>query len=183
MPSAAYFKMYPKTGVQGLEEVVINLNRQIGLLRVKSERGLIMALLFVRRDMEKTEYTTPVDLGNLRSSWFITAAKGIEPPDNFNKSFVDVPNAKKPIKAARMAADHAAVTSAMSAEASAESKPWRRIVIAGYSAFYAVFVHENLTAHFKRKEPAPAGPKWFEDALNRNTYKIVGIVANHSRIK
>lgn len=49
----------------------------------------------------------------------------------------------------------------------------------GFTAFYAVFVHENLEAHFQRPE---AGAKFMEAALKRNTNNILRIVAENARI-
>ena len=46
----------------------------------------------------------------------------------------------------------------------------------GFSANYAAYVHENLTAtNWKR---AGSGPKFFEAAIKRNTFKILLIIRN-----
>lgn len=50
----------------------------------------------------------------------------------------------------------------------------------GFSANYAVFVHENMEANFKRPG---SGPKFFEKALQRNHSKILAILKNNTQIK
>lgn len=49
----------------------------------------------------------------------------------------------------------------------------KRAVVFGFSANYAVFVHENVGANFKRPG---AGAKFFEASLKRNVYKSVLII-------
>ena len=57
-----------------------------------------------------------------------------------------------------------------------ENKP---IVIMGFSANYAAFVHEMVGANFT--EPG-SGAKWFEAALKRNHNKLLDIVKEHVRV-
>jgi hypothetical protein len=179
MPSAAYYGMFPVTGVMGLEECTINLNRQLEKIRNGSQRGLIEASAYIRNDTEKTPYITPLDYGNLRSSWFVATPTGGRPPDKWNTGFKDAPKSVKKVKAARMLADHSAGKSEMDAKVKAATKRNFKVVIIGYTAYYAVYVHENYGAAFKR---AQSGPGWFGDALKRNTSMIVYIVGKHSMI-
>ena len=50
----------------------------------------------------------------------------------------------------------------------------------GFSANYAVFVHENMEATFSRPG---AGPKFLEAALSRNKEEILTIIGNNTRTK
>ena len=105
--------------------------------------GLIMASILIQNDMEKTPPLTPVDIGNLRSSWFTTRLW-------FH---------------------------------------WRPSLIIGYTADYAVFVHEmvdytaeNGSVHKINWSRVGSGPKWFECALNRNHDEILKIIADNVKI-
>ena len=179
MPSAAYYGMFPVTGVVGLEECTINLNKQIAKIRNGSERGLVMASGYIRNDTEKNPYITPLDYGNLRSSWFTATHLGARPADGWNKSFVDAANSVKKVKAARMSADHAAGKAEKVSEVKALTKRNFKVIIIGYTAFYAVYVHENYGAVFKRPD---SGPGWFGDSLKRSTGAIVTIIATQAKI-
>lgn len=49
----------------------------------------------------------------------------------------------------------------------------RPTILLGFTAGYAVWVHENIGAHFQRPG---AGAKFFEAALLRNQHKILEII-------
>jgi hypothetical protein len=53
-------------------------------------------------------------------------------------------------------------------------------IIVGFSANYAVFVHENVGAHFNRPG---SGAKFFEASLKRNKNNILKIIQRKARIK
>jgi hypothetical protein len=53
-------------------------------------------------------------------------------------------------------------------------------VVAGYSANYALWVHEMLGAHFQRKG---AGAKWFEIAIKTKQAEILKIIQSNAKIK
>jgi len=52
-------------------------------------------------------------------------------------------------------------------------------VICGFSANYAVFVHEMIGAAFQRPG---AGPKFFQSALRRNQDKILQIIWENAKV-
>ena len=58
-----------------LQNVMRNLNRELANLKVRSARGLVLAAAQVRGDTEASPPLTPVDLGNLRASWFVTVTR------------------------------------------------------------------------------------------------------------
>jgi hypothetical protein len=60
------------TYIKGVDEVLSNLNKQINAMQKGSIIGLIYGAVIVRRDMDFTSPTIPVDYGNLRGSWFST---------------------------------------------------------------------------------------------------------------
>lgn len=53
-------------------------------------------------------------------------------------------------------------------------------VLMGFTANYAVYVHENMEASFKRPG---SGAKFLEAALLRNKQKIVEIIRNSAAVK
>ena len=50
----------------------------------------------------------------------------------------------------------------------------------GFTASYAVWVHEMVGAHFKRPG---SGAKFFEAALKRNKRVILNIIRKHARVR
>lgn len=59
-----------KPGLTGIETVMGNLNKEVVKIQGKTMQGLLVAAAHVRRDMEPL---IPVDLGNLRASFFVTS--------------------------------------------------------------------------------------------------------------
>jgi hypothetical protein len=53
-------------------------------------------------------------------------------------------------------------------------------VTMGFSAAYAIFVHEMIGAKFQRPE---AGPKFFQAALRRNKDRILEVIQEEAQIK
>jgi hypothetical protein len=173
----SYATLYPNTHVEGFEEVINNLNAAIAKIEGGSEKGLKLAAAMIREDTEKTSPITPMDLGNLASSWFIVTWKGKMANDKLNVGFKDKGKTKI---AGRMSANHVSTIEEARAEATAQEEMGNIVCIMGYSAFYAVFVHENLEAEFKRPG---SGPKWFEYAVDRNKGKILQIIKDNVEIK
>lgn len=149
----------------GIEKVGKNLNKEVDKIEKSSIRGLISAAIRIKRDMEKTSPKTPIDLGNLRSSNFITSIKGVHSEGKFIGP-----------KAGELTSRHSEVIGVASSLVQQSIKP---MVIIGYSANYAVHVHENMEAlHWSRPG---SGPKWFELAIARNKEGIIAEI--HKSIK
>ncbi len=60
----------PNTGIKGFDKVLSNLNKEIKRIEGASMKGLVLAAIAIRRDMDRTPPLIPVDTGNLRASWF-----------------------------------------------------------------------------------------------------------------
>jgi hypothetical protein len=169
-----------------LQNVMRNLNRELTNIKVRSARGLVLAAATIRRDTETTPPLTPVDLGNLRASWFVTVTKvkSVDLPQVTNEAGKMVKEGSfRGYQNARMAEDHRSTIA--EAQAFVNSIKRNKIVLMmGYSAHYALYVHEgprgNLGANFKRPG---AGVKWFEAAFNRNAKKILRVIAANARVK
>jgi len=154
------------------------LNLELKKIKVDSLTGLMEASIHVRRETEDVSPVTPVDRGNLRQSYFAVASNGKKVRDPVGSGrFKD--NPKSGVKASEMKADYIALISEAAGVAKATGEP---TLIMGYSANYAMPVHEMVGKEFHRKDKV-AGPKWLETAVKRNADKIVRIVADNARIK
>ena len=68
--------------IQGFDKVIRNLNSEIAKIEGRSTKGLIEAGIFVRRETETTPPLTPLDTGNLRSSWATSTFRTPEGPSH-----------------------------------------------------------------------------------------------------
>jgi hypothetical protein len=154
-----------------LSKISANINKNLKTIKNDSLKGMIEFFIDVRRLMDKVPPLVPVGTtGNLRSSWFVVSAIGdVSREEN---------NATKNKKAGRLsvndkiAQDNFVETQKNRAIASSNtSKP---LVIAGFSANYAAYVHEMIDANFQRPG---AGAKFFESALNTKAREIEDTIA------
>lgn len=124
--------------VEGLDEVLKNLNREVAGIEDRGMDGLMAAGLYVQGEAQKL---APVDTGNLRASAYTRKAG--------------------------------------------------EAVEIGFTAAYAIFVHENLQQKLKG-EPRRSGtkkgtywesgePKFLEKPL-RETDKILGIIQSYAKV-
>jgi hypothetical protein len=143
--TAGWTRRYKKEGLQsttaayrrlqGMDRVMRNLNMELDKMRRGSAQGLLDAVEFIHADTEKTPPLTPVDTGNLRSSWTVRFFRR-------NK---------------------------------------KSVVIFGYSANYALYVHEMIGAvNWTRSN---SGNKWFEYAIKRNHNRLIHIIAGRAKIR
>lgn len=170
-----------------LGKVLANLQKEIAQIEGASTKGLVMAAYKIRIETEETAPLTPVDLGNLRASFFVISdADGIQAdPVGKSGTFVNwksgssspTPFSKKQYKASELSARHGAVVSAVTNEAKAQKFP---TVYLGYSAPYAWWVHEMAEAVNWTREGSDW--KWFEKAINRNRKVIVQIVRDYAQV-
>ena len=162
--------------VKGKETVMSNLNKQLEEIKAKSEKGLVLALTYALNQTEKVPPLTPVDTGNLRSSRFVSSASTVH-----TGALRGIGLGKfKGVKAAQMLVNHTMVIEEAKMIVSSMNTPTRRVVMGGYTANYAGFIHEAIGFKFQR---TGAGPKWFETSIKRNTGKMVQIVKDNVQIK
>jgi len=154
-----------------LQEVVKNLNKEIKGIEGRSLKGMIEGVIDVRRDMDKTSPMIPVDTGNLRQSWFVTTSKGATPQ---GKS----PNFKGE-NAGKMASEHSSVKTVAAGRAKAKSRKGP-VVAFGFSANYALKVHEMYGKHFRRPD---AGAGFFVASIKRNKEKILKAIKENAKVK
>lgn len=125
--------------LEGMKELMHNINKELESIKGRTAKGMILAAIHVRRDMDKTEPKIPVDTGKLRASWFAENVKGRHGP----------------------------------------------AVLMGFSANYAVWVHENLESKNKKEinwNRQGSGPKFFQDSLLRNRNEIIKIIADNAQV-
>ena len=154
--------------IEGMEDVMKNLNKVLEDTRKNSIEGLVDAAISVQREMESASPKTPVDTGNLRSSQFVVANDG--------KVAVGNSATFQGEDASKAQSDHSSTISAEKAEV-AGKKP---LVAFGFTANYAAAVHENTEAKFQRPG---AGAKFLQSAIQRTTKKMLDAFTNKTRIR
>ncbi len=164
-----------------LNDILMELDKEIKNLKKANAKGLVHAAYHIRRETESVYPATPVDLGNLRASWFtVSSYGGIEPdPLGLSGTFKNRIGKKMQFKASELKAQHKAIVGA--AQAEARSKRGEPLVIFGYTANYALYVHEGIGFEFTERTP-PAGYQWLQRAMERNKKEIVKIVEHFSQI-
>lgn len=149
--------------VHGMDKVLSNLNAEMKKIQFKNKKGLIQAGLLVQRESQKI---TPRALSNLVASAFTVWGPGAT---TTSPSF-------KGKEGGRIGADHSKIVNQEKMKLPAgDINP---TVEVGYSAYYAIYVHENMQAkHKKGKEP-----KFLQRALERNYGQILNIVRDNGKI-
>lgn len=149
--------------IQGMTQVLTNLNRELDRIKYASLSGLIKYAINVRRDMDKIPPLIPVDLGNLRSSFYIVTKLGVKQGggSHFNGE-----------NSAELSGDHAAAIAEAQGIAQSIFNP---TVVMGFSANYALWVHENVDPGTIWSRPG-SGAKFFESALKKNVPNFIGTV-------
>lgn len=156
-------------GIKGFDKVLKNINRELKAIKGRSLQGLIKAQIVIRRDMEVTPPLVPVDVGNLRASWFCVTSSGKAVTKNMSEFKHDIDG--------RLSSGHAESIESAKSKLSGKRDP---ALIMGFSAFYAWFVHENIGAHFQRPG---AGAQFFLSALNRNKKRIRDVIKKSAKIR
>jgi len=158
--------------LKGLTETEATLNREIEGIKARSMKGLIMSAAFIRNETEKTPPLTPVDLGNLRASWFVVTASRVAAGSATHQF--------KGPKAAELSSSHSSTIAESQGLVASQSTASKKFLMMGYGANYSGYVHEMIGADFKK---TGAGPKWLETHIKKNAGKIVQIVKDNAQIK
>jgi hypothetical protein len=164
-----------------LQNILRNLNREIMKIEGATQEGLIRATNKIHQETEKGGVRVPVDLSNLSHSFFYVTAAG-RIGKGGGKSYTPEGNAANFVgkNAGQLAAGHAALLTESIGKAKALAATYKGpIVIAGYSANYALWVHEMIGAKFQRKG---AGPKWFEIAIKTKQAEILKIIQSNAKV-
>jgi hypothetical protein len=160
--------------LKGLAHANNRLNEAIKEINGVTRAGLIRGAIIIIRDCEKGNPKTPLDTGNLRASRFVVSSDGAELGDG--ASF-------KGEEQSKMASDHSSVVSDMKAETKLNVLNSKQVVMIGYSAYYATYVHEKITRNqlaltFSRPG---SGPKWLQASVLRNKDKIIKVIKKEAK--
>ena len=154
----------------GIDNVLANLNKELQNIKGRSLKGLIRASIILRNSMEKDVPRIPVDTSNLRASWFVAVSDG------------SIANGKssefntKEKSGERVAREH---IGKVQKHMSFVQGPIPAIIM-GFTAYYALPVHENIGAQFK----APgAGAKFFEVHLQTKQKQMLEMIQKEVQIK
>ena len=165
-----------KTHITGIEKVMTKLNLELEKIKAMSAAGFIDVAILVRNDMENNMPYIPRDLGNLRASWFAVIT-GVQTQYETATFRGVTPSEKK--KAGELTAEYAAKKSAF--KAAVNSAPMKPSMIMGFTANYAMPVHEKWSNDIKWKKTG-SGPGFFQAAMNRNENKILAILQNKIKL-
>ena len=143
----------------GVKATQANLRRKQAVIAKYLRRALIAEGLKIQAESQRM---VPVDKGNLKGSAFTAWKGGMPSAGKFEGE-----------DAGTLAAGHAAAQQ----EAMAQIFEGVKVSV-GYSAYYALFVHENLEAkHGPSRQPIPGGPnqqaKFLSKALDARRQKTL----------
>jgi hypothetical protein len=152
--------------MKSVQEMIANTNAEISRMRHASLGGMIKAAALIRYQTEHVPPKTPKQYGNLISSWFVVTANSV--PSGMSAKFTGA-------KAGKFAGEHSHAIAEKQAVAKNISYSGKQVLIMGYSANYAGFLHESLIAkNFTRKG---SGIKWFETHFKNNRDRIFALIA------
>ena len=160
--------------LKGFNNVMSNLNMELEKIKGKSEKGLVMAAAFIRKQTETADPKTPVDLGNLRHSWAVVSSTRVY-AGNTRSAFVGP-------KGGDIGTNHGQVLTQFQALAQGLSNGnQRKVVVLGYSVNYGGYVHEMIgDITWTRKG---SNSHWLETHIKRNQKKLLQIIATEVKIR
>lgn len=163
-----------KSQLTGLDKVLRNLNREIKKIEHRTLKGLIRAVIVIRRDMDKTPPRVPVgDTGNLRLSFFTVTSEG-DVTEGASPNFIgdDVSELTESQVDALAEAEQIVA-------AGARKGP---LVVFGFGAYYALIVHEMVGENVEWQR-AGAGAEFARASIRRNKGKILALIREEARIR
>jgi len=187
--------------VRGLENVMRNLNTKINQIEGRTIKGLIHGVAQIRRDMDKTQPLIPVDIGNLRASFFVVTSDG-KISQGATPRF-KTSSGKRQFKGdmARLQSTHSSTVSEMQSKVKALGVTKGPFVAFGFGAYYAIYVHEmtgvsgvsnralsSMKAVSKRGQSGVgwtrpgSGPKFLENAIDRNFAYVLYTIAKEAKV-
>ena len=148
--------------ITGVDTVLRNLSRQIKKVKNQTKKGMWEALLHIKGEaMEKT----PVYKGNLVNSAYVTVTDG---NTNSNGNF-------KGDDSGRLSSEHEAIKGAAQKRVNSKDDIIGEI---GYTAYYAVYVHEI------EKEYRKPGSSWkyLENTIKENAIKVLDFIVRSAKV-
>lgn len=177
-------QFYP---IQGMEKVLKNLNRQVAKIQGATLGGLVQGGFLVQRDAQKL---CPVDFGNLRASAYTmwTTKRFAEDVSQRFMRLVGGGSEGFPVESIfkrgrtevirRVEGDYGQILEDAKAEVDSAAAKGIMAVQVGFTAYYAIYVHEDAEAKH------PVGQyRFLLASLEQNQGRILQIVANKARIR
>ena len=164
--------------LHGLDKVTRNLQKHVMAIEGRTARGLLEAVSHLREQMDWVSPTIPVDVGNLRASWFITT-KGTKAEGVLfagarqSESFKGNPTIIGQLEQSRNQALKAAKE---------KLKDVKIGIGFGFSAYYAAYVHEMVGTDINWTRSG-SGAKWFQAAIKREKQTMLIIIRDNAKIK
>lgn len=153
--------MAVKVRFTGADKVLRNLNTEIKKIEGRTQDGLVEAALLIKN---RAGRITPRDTGNLVNSAYVMWPMGKHaPPANF-----------KGEDATKLSGDHDRQITQARNRMNKQKQPSAEI---GYTAYYAVYVHE-VDKNYRGNKTW----KFLETALYENAGKIISIIKKRARI-
>jgi len=176
-----------QTYLEGMEQVIAQINKEISKIRGLTEEGLYKAMEHVHR---KAEPGTPVRTGALISSWFVVGKSRNIGGGGFklnipksvykqqNSSF-KISKMTKSKKQSMRFLHKQAITNA-----SVELGNEDMAVIGGYSAPYAGYIHEAIAGKNKAQHFSRPGSHawWLQEAFNGSRDEIFKIIRQNIKL-
>jgi len=157
--------------VEGLEDALRTVNAQIKLIPFRTLKGMIAAGLTIQR---RAQNLVPVDLGNLKASAFTTwATKASSSSPSFRQG-----EKGRKVDTAKLAADHASVVAQSKASLSPRTFVHPQVEV-GFSANYAIYVHEDMEAAHKKGKQA----KFLQEAFVQGRSDIIKAIETETIMK
>jgi len=153
--------------VEGLEEVLGTLKNQVRLIPFRTLTGMIAGGLTIQR---RAQNLVPRDLGNLRASAFTTWSKGAKnTAPSFSNDHGD---------ASKLNKEHTQAVAESKASLSTNEILHPEVEV-GFSAFYALFVHEDMEAkHLNGKQA-----KFLQQAVSQGMPDVIKAIETETIIK
>lgn len=177
----------PRSNLEVIDKWTMFFNRQISNIQGRSLAGLLKCAALIRNETEHGDVRTPRRTGNLINSWFVVSGRGRIVAGGGKKHRAEAGGPFFGPDGARVAGEHMATLSDMEKRAIQNSKANDGpVVIMGYSAYYALYVHEmhgtasGADVHWTRKK---SGPSWFYKALVKQQENMLKIIADNVKIR
>jgi len=161
--------------VDGLEATLKSLNREIKRVPLRTHQGMIKAGFKIRRE---AQIRVPVDTANLKASAYVVYDKNkvirmVADLESSAPSFRGLGKNSKNIDTAKLRQDHINTIAQVTAEVSGR----KTVVFVGFTAEYAIFVHEDEEAHHAEGK----GAKFLQDAVTQNWSSIIRLIREESK--
>ena len=171
------------TKLRGLNTVVKNLGKRIDQAENLTLDGLVEGARYIYQQTESTPPITPVDTGALRASWFIYSNRGDETGPTRSRG----PSRRSKSARKRKKAE---ILKSSRTEEIAEAKNILGkyndlVVVAGYAAPYAAYVHEGIggKGEITRWSRPGSGKWWFLKAFKMSRNHIMKILQVKARVR